>query len=377
MIPPHRIVIAGGGIIGNSIAYYLAQRDVPVVLIDPVGISPAASAKAGGFLARDWRDGTPLEQLQRTGFDLHQELADHLGPARIDYRRLTCAAVAVDEVRAVHKPPSKKMQDVEWVDRGVTGSVPMGDEETIAQVHPRKLCAAMWEFASGRGSTLRIGRVVRAVLDDTDAVTGVALDDGTVVEADGLVVACGPWTEEARAWFRPSVDLPRITGVKCHSILVPHPDRVLTQAVFFESSGPLGDAGLEIYPRPDGDCYVNGFEGEEGVVAERPGEEAVEEDAVVRLREAVERTSSELGGVEPHTVQACYWPETPDGLPLIGPLAGVPGAFVVTGHSVWGICQGPATGKAVAELLLDGKSTSVDLGHFRVDRSVDNMARRD
>jgi len=103
----------------------------------------------------------------------------------------------------------------------------------------------------------------------------------------------------------------------------------------------------------------------------------VEDKAVVQLWEAVARTSSELGGFEPHTVQACYWPETLDRLPLIGLLAGVPGAFVVTGHLVWEICQGPATGKTVAELLLDGKSTSVDLGSFRVDRSVDNMARRD
>jgi len=103
----------------------------------------------------------------------------------------------------------------------------------------------------------------------------------------------------------------------------------------------------------------------------------VEDKAVVQLWEAVARTSSELGGFEPHTVQACYWPETPDGLPLIKPLTGVPGAFMVTGHLMWGIYQGPATGKVVAELMLDGKYTSVDLGHFRDDRSLDNMARRD
>ena len=33
-------------------------------LMDPVGIAPGASGKAGGFLARDWKEGTTLEQLQ-------------------------------------------------------------------------------------------------------------------------------------------------------------------------------------------------------------------------------------------------------------------------------------------------------------------------
>jgi hypothetical protein len=80
--------------------------------------------------------------MQRLGFDLHQQLANEFGADRIDYRRLTCAAVTVDdgETRVVQKPPSKKVKDVEWVDRGIIGSVSMGDEETIAQgmyVHVR------------------------------------------------------------------------------------------------------------------------------------------------------------------------------------------------------------------------------------------------
>ena len=128
-----KVVIAGGGIVGNSIAYFLAKRNVPVTLVDAVGIAPGASSKAGGFLARDWRDDTELEQIQRLGFELHQELANELGSSVIDYRRLTVAAVSIDETRAVQKPPSKKVKDLEWVDRGVIGSVPLGDEDSIAQ----------------------------------------------------------------------------------------------------------------------------------------------------------------------------------------------------------------------------------------------------
>jgi len=136
MVAMPKIVIAGGGIIGTSLSYFLAKdHNISVNLIDPKGIAPAASGKAGGFLARDWRDGTAVEELQRLGFALHQSLADDFVDTSIDYRRLTCSAVSIDEslTRNVQKPPSKKLEGVEWVDRAATGSVPMGTEENIAQ----------------------------------------------------------------------------------------------------------------------------------------------------------------------------------------------------------------------------------------------------
>ncbi len=62
--------------------------------------------------------------------------------------------------------------------------------------------------------------------------------------------------------------------------------------------------------------------------------------------------------------QACFRPVTQDGLPLIGAVPGVKGAYVATGHSVWGILNAPATGEAMAELILDGQTRMVDLAHF-------------
>lgn len=54
-------------------------------------------------------------------------------------------------------------------------------------------------------------------------------------------------------------------------------------------------------------------------------------------------------------MQACYLPTTPDGLPLIGEVPGLSGVFLATGHSCWGILNGPATGLMVSEMILDGK----------------------
>ncbi|KAL3937811.1 MAG: hypothetical protein SGBAC_007158 [Bacillariaceae sp.] len=441
MVPIPKIVIAGGGIVGNSIAYFLAKRQVPVTLIDPVGIAPCASGKAGGFLAKDWRDGTPLQELQRAGFELHQTLAAELslnddddddhdtGDNSIDYRRLTCQAVAVDASSstsstssssqgggAVKKPNNRKSKSLEWVDHeGVFGSSSMGGKQTIAQVHPKKLCQALWKYSESQGSTLKIGKVVKVLTTTTAATTtatsaatvdddhedhdeslqAIQLEDGTTIPADKLIIACGPWTEHARYWFS-SKDLqdywPTITGVKCHSVLVQAP-KTLSEAVFFErapfaAKSKEGDAGddetgtdrlltteqlssVEVYPRPDGDAYVNGFEGDEVIITEEPGQEVVEEDAVQKLELALHQTSSMLQNSIAHTKQVCYWPETPDGLPILDcvqDFLGGDSTYIAAGHSVWGILQGPISGKAMSELILDGEASCVDLTPFQLER---------
>src|SRR3954453_14491452 len=82
-----QVLICGGGVIGASIAYFLSLRGIKVTVIERSGIACAASGKSGGFLARDWCDGTPLQALAHHSFDLHAELAGRLG-SDWGYRRL-------------------------------------------------------------------------------------------------------------------------------------------------------------------------------------------------------------------------------------------------------------------------------------------------
>jgi glycine/D-amino acid oxidase-like deaminating enzyme len=53
---------------------------------------------------------------------------------------------------------------------------------------------------------------------------------------------------------------------------------------------------------------------------------------------------------------------------LIGRVPGVEGAYIATGHSVWGMLNAPATGEAMAELILDGAARTVDLAPFDPSR---------
>lgn len=55
-----------------------------------------------------------------------------------------------------------------------------------------------------------------------------------------------------------------------------------------------------------------------------------------------------------------------DGIPVIGEVPGAKGAFVASGHGCWGILNGPATGEAVAELLVEGKA-NLDLRLLGLD----------
>lgn len=366
MVAFSKIVIAGGGVIGNSVSYYLAKRSISCTIIDPVGIAPAASGKAGGFLARDWSDGTPIGLLQQRSFDLHAEQADTLGASNIDYRRLECMAVGCDErATSVAKPSGKKLQDVEWADVNVLESRTMGRTDTIAQVHPKKLCDAMWKYSQDNaGSKLIIGKVAEAIVNDDDgSIIGVKLDDGSTVDCDALVIACGPWTDAAKSWFPSEVGktIPQMLGVKYHSILIPSP-HVLNQAVFFSGHGDP-----EVYPRPDGDAYITGFPDQAVIVAESPGNEEVRPEVVARLVDATKKVSSLLGPVPPHTEQSCYLPTTKDGIPVIGEIPGCNGAYLASGHGCWGILNAPATGEAMAELLTDGETKHLDIKLLGVD----------
>src|SRR5215831_9082615 len=81
------VLICGGGVIGASLAYFLSRRGVKTTVIESTGLACAASGKSGGFLARDWCNGTPLAQLARRSFALHAELNEKLA-GDWGYRRL-------------------------------------------------------------------------------------------------------------------------------------------------------------------------------------------------------------------------------------------------------------------------------------------------
>ena len=67
--------------------------------------------------------------------------------------------------------------------------------------------------------------------------------------------------------------------------------------------------------------------------------------------------------------QACYLPVPPGNTPVIGKAPGFTNLYMAAGHYCWGILNAPATGKALAETLVNGHS-DIDLSPFKPSRFI-------
>jgi glycine/D-amino acid oxidase-like deaminating enzyme len=347
-----RVVICGGGVIGACTAYFLSQCQVETVVVERSGIACAASGKSGGFLALDWCDGTPLAPLARRSFALHAELAAKLGGW--DYRQLDTLAVAASARRPL-RGSGTGLPD--WVAPDASLQQQLGSTRTTAQVHPEKFTCGMMEAAIAQGARVQTGEVTGLVRSG-ERVTGV-LACGARLEADAVVIAMGPWSLLACRWL----PLPMVFGLKGHSVVVRSGETVSPHALFVEYEAEDGAVHApEVFPRPDGTTYVCGLSAETPLPLD-PAEVATDAGAQAALHGMIRGFAPALADAEVVAAQACYRPVTRDGLPLMGAVPGVAGAYVATGHSVWGMLNGPATGEAMAELIVEGR-TAVDIAAF-------------
>jgi glycine/D-amino acid oxidase-like deaminating enzyme len=359
-----RVVICGGGVIGACTAYFLSLRGADVTVVERTGVASASSGKAGAFLASDWCRGTPVDALARRSFVLHARLAEELDDDWGYQRVTTYGAYASPGASGGSRHAGTRPAD-DWLSERVTRTGLLGTPETTAMVHPRLFTEAMIRAAQSRGARLLSAEVTGLAFSaDRSTVRGVELDGGQAIEADAVVLAMGPWSIQAAGWL----PLPAIEPYKGHSLVFETGASVPPEAVFFEYQGPDGRVLTpELFPRADGTTYV----ALSSIQDQLPPDAAqVKTDAVaVAVLEAVcERLSPALSRDRIVARQACYRPTTRDGLPLIGAVPGVRGAYVATGHSVWGVLNGPATGEALSELIVDGAARSTDLSPFNPGR---------
>ncbi|MED6115250.1 hypothetical protein PIB30_088662 [Stylosanthes scabra] len=364
---PKRVVVCGGGVIGVCTAYFLAKKGAAVTLVEKSEVACAASGKAGGFLALDWCDGGPVESLARASFNLHRSLSAELnGPQSYGYRPLTTLSLTVTE-SDTNRPSSSKPSTVpSWIDGPIRSPRTIGTLETTAQVHPQLFTRTLIAKAvENHGARVVTGKLERLELVG-DRVGSVVVEGGRVIECDSVVLALGPWSGKLEVLS----SLFRVYGLKAHSIVLePREPNSITPHALFLSYYPSRGGGKaidpEVYPRPTGEVYVCGMSAEEEV-PDNPEEIRGKEESIAMLKTVAKTVSSHLGegGARVKAEQACFLPCTDDGVPVIGEVPGVKGCFVATGHSCWGILNGPATGAAMAELVIDGHSTIVDLKHF-------------
>lgn len=364
------VVVCGGGIIGCATAYYLSELDVDkslkITVVEREGVACHSSGKAGGFLALDWNDHSPVGPLARLSYKMHEELSQSLRnqvDEDVGYRCVNTFSLEARASKAKQQPSGKPES---WTDGNIVRKKPMGDVQTTSQVHPFLLTNALMKAALQKGATLTVGKVVNGVaVADGNQVTKVLFNDGTSLDADVVVIALGAWSSLARDFFPLCKTLPVIRGSRAHSIILEAD--VPPEAMFLnftDSSNRSKDS--EIYPRPDGTVYVCGEDDDEPL-PDDPKEVAARAGAGENLQNIAGEVSSVLKAAKIKAKQACYLPCSPDGLPVIGRIPGYEGAFIATGHGCWGILNGPATGKCMAQMIL-GKPVEIDISKLSMSR---------
>lgn len=353
-----RIVICGGGAIGVSIAWFLSRRGAQPIVIERHAVAGSASGKSGGFLARDWCRGSALDALARRSFDLHAELAETLGNPW-SYRRLeTYAGHAAENGRV------RNAASLPWLSGRVELTGRIGSPATTALVEPRAFTTGLMKAAEAEGATLRHGAVASLRRRPDGAVHGVVLEGGETVEADAVVIAMGPWSILATQWL----PLPAVYGYKGHSLVFDSGDATGAEALFLEYQEASGEVlNPEIFPRADGTTWMCAISSA-GAMPVDPAHVTGDEGAHGRLETMCRNIAPALAAMPIIARQACFRPVMEDGLPMIAAVKGASGAYVATGHNVWGILNAPATGEAMSELILDGAARHVDLAPFTPDR---------
>ncbi|HMM48816.1 MAG TPA: FAD-binding oxidoreductase, partial [Miltoncostaeaceae bacterium] len=216
---------------------------------------------------------------------------------------------------------------------------------------------ALVEESVAAGATLVEGTIEGLRFDERGAVSGVEVD-GRTLEADRVVLALGPWTAQAQRW----VALPQVFGTKSVSLVLAA--AAPAQAVFSEFiSRTKQRYTIELYPGSGDAVYVSGFP-EHGALPDDPREIVPSDAGCEELQRIAGVHARALADAPVRARSACFRPLTVDGVPLIGPVEGADGVLVATGHASWGILNAPATGRMVAEMLLDGGSRSVDATPF-------------
>lgn len=366
------VVVVGGGIVGFSSAYRLADRGVDVTVCEKTGIGAGSTDRAAGGIRAQFSTPVSIE-LSKRSIDVWERFEEDfgvdIGYTRPGYLYLARESATADlfkdniRIHHVHDVPSQFLDPNELPDvlPAVAPDRYVGASycPTDGYADPHLGLQGFYTAAREAGVEVRVGTAVTDVTGD-ERVTGVQTTDGHI-EADAVVNAAGAWAPQVAAMA--GVDLP-VRPVRRQAMVVA-PETPVPETVPFTTDIDSGS-----YFRPDGggDALVGGH-----FAADDPD---VDPDG---LRDAVEmewtaRALDEAGEIASYFGEATKLKEgwaglyalTPDHHPVIEET--IPGFVSATGFSGHGFMQSPATGMVVSEIVVDGEASTVDVSMLTADR---------
>ncbi len=366
------VVVVGAGVMGCGTAYWLSKEGYKVLVLEKEAIACGASGMSAAMLeavghgARDpLKD--PLSALARASFELHRELSRilpeesgidigyrenptiHPAFSSEDVQRLKPQAIELGQYDpGVRWAEGKDLWELEpRLNRAVLGAVVAYQ----GQVLPYRFVLALARAAERRGMEIRHAEVI-GLEHHAGRVTAVRLANGTSIPTERVVLAMGPWSQYAAPWLGLKIPVYPVRG-QLLGLRVPDPQ--LRASLFY--------GGMYVVHKADGLTWAGTTEEHESGFVNHPTPESrpIIMEAALRLAPSLEEAEvvSHVSGLRPGSG---------DGLPLIGPVPGWEGVYMVTGHFRSGMLLSAISTRIIADLIVKGESSfpiqSFDPGRF-------------
>ena len=339
------VVIVGGGIAGIATAYYLAHAGVTSTVIERDGLASHASGFAYGGLSGGIPNGPNANYpVIAEGMRLHRELAQSLPEETnidIQFRESPVMRIALaDEEIASGQQHLAWQQaqpgfDVRWLSGEAARTLePRLNPATLgalyvqgsADVEPYRLTLALAQAAERLGVTMRTGQVT-GLRRSGDHVVAVVLD-GEEIAAERVVLAMGPWANDASKWLGTPVPVGPLKG-----------QIIRLKAAGDPISISVGHGKSYVMTKPSDGLIWAGTTEEEAGFNESTTTQGRDEiiDSVMRMLPSLEDAKLVLQ-------TACLRPVAPDNRLVLGPVPTVQGVYLNTGAGRQGIMMGPPWG---------------------------------
>lgn len=348
------VVVVGGGVMGTSIAFHLAEAGVrDVLLVERDALGSGSTSKAAGGVRVQFSDALNIA-LGARGLAAFEHFAERPGQQidlhRVGYLFLLDTPQAVADFEASVALQNSlglptRIVDVDEARRlspliDTDGLLAASFSPTDGHCSPESVVLGYATAARRLGATLVTGCAVTGIQLHDGAIRAVETTGG-VVETDTVVCAAGAWSRAIGAMA--GVDLPvtplrrQIAFTGPVAGLPPHLPMTIdfSSSFYFHSEGPGLLIGMS---DPD----------------ETPGFDTEVSDAwLPRLAAAAERRAPAVADAGIAGGWAGLYEVTPDHNALIGAAPEVDRFLYATGFSGHGFLMGPAVGEVVRDLVLD------------------------
>ena len=366
------VVVIGGGIIGCAAAAIMADRGARVVLVEGSEIGGGASGRNLGAVQHPF--DPVLAELFVESLARYRALAevaanDFAIPAApagllLLSRDTDAAAAQAKRMRDAFpelEPATLIPDEVQRLEPALAPGPAAVRLETGYPIPPASATEAWGALAEERGAALVVGQPARPELHE-ERVTGVTLRDGRTIAAGAVLVAAGPWSPalvDPSGQWRPIVSTWGVTiqlrlagAAPRHIIEEDDEAELLNRAAAATARAAAIDADAE--PDPPSLFSIASA----GGISTIGSTFLPEEPEAARIGSLLLRRAAAFlpSVVEAELVgrRVCARPQSVDGRPFIGPVAGREGLFICAGHGPWGISTGPASAAMAARAVLDG-----------------------